>query len=345
MSKASILMITSEYRAFGGVETVMNNLCIGLNKIGFETAIGAFSFQDSPPDDIKKINLKYGNLKNNPYGRNYDIVHSHQPRMNFFSLFTPKPFLSHYHGTVNKIQSLSFVTSMLLCRHRLSKIISISHAANNQAKKLLKNFKSEIIYNGIDTEFYNENLPRPYTEGTPQLLFVSNLYPHKNADKIINDMPDILRFYPNAHLQIVGEGKSFRKLNENIHIKKLEKHVKLLGRISKDELRLRYSSCDVYVSASKWEMFDLTALEAMACGKPVVLSDIEVHREIMGKAKAGSLFSLNDSKDFSKKVIEVYEKRKNFGKAGIDFVKLHDWSDSCKRLANVYEQLILTKKD
>ena len=340
MSKASILMVTYQYRKFGGVETVMNNLCLGLNKIGFETAIGAFSFQDDPPNYIERKSLKFGNLKNNPNGRNFDIVHSHQPRMNFYSLFTPKPFVAHYHGTLDKIQTLIFLTSMFFCNHRLSKIISISQAAHNQGKKLFKNFSSEVIYNGIDTEFYNENLPRPYTEGKPQLLFVSNLYSHKNADKIIDAMPDILKIYPNAHLQIVGEGEVFQKLKENIHKKNLEKHVQLIGRISRDELKLRYSSCDVYVSASRWEMFDLTTLEAMACGKPVTLSDIEVHEEIIDEAKAGLLFSLQDKKDLSKKVVEVYEKRKDFGKAGINFAKNHDWDDSCKRLASVYEELI-----
>ena len=48
INKGKIFMVTSYYRKFGGVETVMNNLCLGLNKLGYSTTISAFSFQGNP---------------------------------------------------------------------------------------------------------------------------------------------------------------------------------------------------------------------------------------------------------------------------------------------------------
>ena len=77
-------------------------------------------------------------------------------------------------------------------------------------------------------------------------------------------MPRILKLYPNAHLQIVGDGKGIERLKFKIKEKKLENKVELTGSLYGDDLRLRYSSCDIYTSASKNEAFNLPILEAMA---------------------------------------------------------------------------------
>jgi len=341
MSKASILMITSEYRAFGGVETVMNNLCLGLGKLGYETAIGAFSFFDDPPKNVKKIKLhKYRNLRLNFQKNNFDIIHSHQPRMIYYSFFTKKPFLVHYHGTNGFIQKLIIKLSLLFCKNRISKIVSVSHAASDQLSKMIRQISSEVIYNAVDTKFFHPDFPRKFKKGEPQMLFVGNLYPTKNILQIIEAMPKILELYPEAHLQISGNGKDYQNAYKLIKKKKLENRVELVGRISEDEKRLRYSSCDIYVSASRYDTFDLPSVEAMACGKPVVLSDIPCHKEIVNLSKAGRIFSLSTKNDFAKKIQEVYEKRLNFSVQARNFAEKHDWSSTCNKLDKIYEELL-----
>ena len=100
-----------------------------------------------------------------------------------------------------------------------------------------------------------------------------------------------------VHPTIAGVLLAFRK-KSNLKIKKkdeltikLEKNVELTGRIDSDELKFRYSSCDVYVSASTFEVCPVPTLEAMACGKPLVLFDIEPHREMIEISNAGKIFS------------------------------------------------------
>src|SRR2546426_2286350 len=100
MSRESILMVISNYRALGGHQTVINNLCKGLYKIGYNISIGAFSFDQNPPDNIEKINLrKFRSLESNMRTgkHDFDIIHSHQTQMNYYSLLTQKPFIFHYY--------------------------------------------------------------------------------------------------------------------------------------------------------------------------------------------------------------------------------------------------------
>ena len=58
-------MVVAKYPATRGHTTVINNLCKGLSEIGYETAIGAFSFDEDPPFNIKKIVLNKTKLLKN----------------------------------------------------------------------------------------------------------------------------------------------------------------------------------------------------------------------------------------------------------------------------------------
>lgn len=341
MRKASILMVMSTYHGIGGHDIVINNLSNGLTKLGYDVHIGAFSFKQNPPDDIPMVKLTKTSLAQNTIdGKNFDIIHSHETSMNYYSLFNKKPTVFHYHGANGTLQKMNLRMSMFLCRNTISKIIPVSFTALDHLKNMLGTIPAEVIYNGVDTKFYNIDLPRPHTKGDPQLLFVGNLYPHKNVMTLLDAMYSILVSYPFAHLQIVGDGGDYTRLSNKIKEKKLEKNVELVGKLYKDELRLRYSSCDIYVSASKLEANPVPVLEAMSCGKPVVLSEIPAHKELVNASNGGLTFSSFDSIEIKNKLQEVYEKRKHFGSAAREFAEKYDWSSVCKQVAAIYDQIV-----
>jgi glycosyltransferase involved in cell wall biosynthesis len=341
-------MVVSNYRMAGGMEVVINNLCSGLNKIGYNVAIGAFSFDRNPPDNIEKVNLKrFTSLTSNNISKyDFDIVHSHQSQINYYSHLTPKPFIFHFHGLANRIQEINLKVSTLVCGNRISRIISVSNTAlnlltNTVGKGVLANIPSDVIYLGVDTKYYHTNLAQPYRKGDPQLLFVGNLYPHKNVTSIIEAMPDITKIYPDAHLQIVGNGDDYQRLNYEIKKKKLENSIELVGMAIGEKLRLRYSSCDIYISASKLEAFTLPPLEAMACGKPILLSDISAHKELIEESNAGRTFSLLDNSSIPTKIREVYDNRRILSSSARRAAEKFDWSAICDRIARVYDEMII----
>ncbi len=318
---------------------VINHLCEGLEQLGYNASIGAFSFDSEPPSNIHKVKLTLGALMSKDM-KSFDIIHSHQPRMNYYSLVSSTPFIFHWHGASSRIQEINTRVSLYLSKRKLANIISISHSALYDLKRITGNIDSEVIYNGVDTKLLNSDLARPYNVGFPELLFVGNFYPHKNISMLISGMKNILSKYPSAHLQIVGDGADRDKLSRQVIDEGLTDHIELTGGVSVKELRLRYSSCDLYISASRWEMFGLPLLEAMACGKPVLVSDIPSHREIVKLSNAGLLFSFSEENKLGDHVSTICNNLEHLSKSARKFAEMNDWSKVCQRVASIYEKVL-----
>jgi len=338
----SVLMVVAKYPATFGHTSVINYLCKELNKLGYRAAIGAFSFDSDPPFGIEKIKLSKRKLLTTGISYlDFDIVHAHQARVLYYllSVKPTKPVIFHYHGASNKIQETNFKIAMGRYRNKISKIVSVSYAGISQMKKLVKDISADVVYNGVDTKLFNQDLPTPHKKGTPQLLFVSGLRKYKKTRILIESMPSILEKFPDAHLQIVGEGEDYAVLDGIIKEKKLGNRIELIGKIDHSELRFYYSSCDLYISASTFEVCPVPTLEAMACGKPLALSDIEPHREMINASKAGKIFSKSSPEEILTAVSEVFQDQKNLGILGRKFTEVHDWSVISKQMAEIFESV------
>tara|TARA_Y100001936_G_scaffold2216_1_gene2142 strand:+ start:30061 stop:31095 length:1035 start_codon:yes stop_codon:yes gene_type:complete len=338
----SILMIVAKYPATYGHTSVINYLCKELNELGYRTAIGAFSFDSQPPFGIDTVKLdKKKLLTNGVSSLDFDIIHPHQARVLYYLLSKKpnKPIIFHYHGASSRVQELNFKLSMWRYRNKISKIISVSNSGINQMQKMLKkNISAEVVYNGVDTKIFNTKLDTPYKKGTPQLLFVSGLRKYKKVEILINSIPSLLKKYPNIHLQIIGEGKNFDALKNMIQQKNLEENIELLGKKEHDDLKFYYSSCDIYISASTFEVCPVPPIEAMACGKPLLLFDIEPHVEIINASKAGKIFSTTNPDEITKLVSDILENRNILEHNARKFGEQHSWSLIGKQLSRIYEE-------
>ena len=343
MKSISVIFIVAKYPATYGHTSVINNLCHGLNELGHKTAIGAFSFDSDPPKGVKKVILKKNVLlRSGVASLEYDIIHPHQAQVLYYLLFKKpeKPIVFHYHAASNMIQELNLKSSMKLFKKRISKFISVSKKASHHLEEWAGKCDDVVIYNGVDTKFFHPGLEQPYRKGSPQLLFVSVLRKYKKTVDLISAMPELLKTYPKAHLQIVGNGEDFSRLQNIIKEKNLEKNIEMTGRIDDEELRLRYASCDMYVSASTNEHCPVPTFEAMACGRPLVLSELESHMEIINVSKAGLAFSFSDNHDLCQKIINVYENKEVFGKDALKFVQNHSLQEFSKRVEEIYNKIL-----
>jgi glycosyltransferase involved in cell wall biosynthesis len=340
-------LLISTYRKTGGHESVIDNIARGLVKFGHEVVIGAFSFKKTPPESIETLRLsRFKNILSSK--KNIDIIHCHHTKLNYYSLVNSKPFIFHYHGASDTIQQINLRFSMFLCKSTISKIICVSNSALSQIMRFggtsAQKIPVEVLYNGVDTEFYNSNLPRPYRSGDPQLLFVGNLYKYKKVPRILQELPNIIKSFPNLHFQIVGAGEDSKNISEEINRRKLDKHVEVVGSVTNQDLRLRYSSADIYVSASTFETLGMPLLESMACGRPVLVSNIPAHRELVNASNAGLEFSLSDTHGLENGLNEILKNKIKYSRAAIRFAKKNDWSKVCARLSQVYQELMITPK-
>lgn len=347
MKKPSVLMVIEKYPADFGHTTVINNLCKCFNEMGYKSAIGAFSFESDPPNNIEKVKLsKIKLIFQGVNTLNFDIIHSHQPRVNYFLLFRKptKPVFFHYHGVSNNIHVINFKLSMSLFGKRLTKIISVSKSGLKKIHELIGDISVDVIYNGVDTEFFNPQIVPKYKKGNPQLLFVSGLRKYKNTHLLIPAISKLVKIFPDIYLQIIGSGEEFENLRCLIKQQRLEKNIELTGQIlDLNELKFYYASCDLYISASSLEACPVPPFEAMSCGKPLVLSKIEAHDEIIQLSNAGLTFDPTNIDDICNTIKEAIENLTNFGKNGREFVKKNSWKDVCNQIIEMYKETLSEK--
>ena len=330
----------------GGFSRVMEKLAENLTAQGNDVTIGALRFLQFPSKSNYSVaTIPFTNpLKLNSFLNRFDIIHNHHPITNYLSLVTRKPFIYHYHGAPNFGKSNSFrftmVPSIKMTNTRINGAIAVSEVAGAELKQFISSNKIHVVYNGVDTNIFKPGLKETFRKGQPQFLFVGNLYEHKNVAELILVMEKLIETYPKAFLQIVGQGYMNLYLKRLIMEHGLEKNVELTGRVLSSELPHYYASCDVYLTASLWELFDMPILEAMACGKPIVASLIPPHLELLNKAKAGETYETGDLVSLQKTIMAVYRESEKYTSNALSFAKEHDWGNIIPSVEKIYQSII-----
>jgi glycosyltransferase involved in cell wall biosynthesis len=136
------------------------------------------------------------------------------------------------------------------------------------------------VPNGVDTSaFMPDPLAKP---ADPFLLLAGALYRHKNVDEVL----DMAQFWKQDYRLIVTscEGNYRRKLEQKASDLGLDGRIEFRGYLSRAELLRLYQGASALLYPSLWEGFGIPPLEALACGTPVIASDIPVLREVLGEA-------------------------------------------------------------
>ena len=106
----------------------------------------------------------------------------------------------------------------------------------------------------------------------------------------------------NDKLNFVGEGNLRAAVGEVARISGVEDRVRFAGLCSRDDVYRHVNRASLFVSTSLGEGLPVAVLEAMACGCPVVLSDIKPHREIVGTETFIPLVETGDLEGFAREI-------------------------------------------
>jgi N-acetyllactosaminide 3-alpha-galactosyltransferase len=176
-------------------------------------------------------------------------------------------------------------------------------------------------------------------EDEPLVLFVGRLVPHKGTEYLLRAMSGLP-----AHLLMVGTGPREGLLRKMATLPALEGRVHFAGRVSSRELPQYYAACDLSVlpSTSRLEAFGIAALEAMASGKPVIVSDVPGVREVIEEGREGLRVDPIDARDIAVNVRTLLEDeglRKQMGRRAREKVE-RDFSlvSVVDRLETFYKQ-------
>ena len=142
-----------------------------------------------------------------------------------------------------------------------------------------------LLRNGINIQrFISGNLSQINAlENKKFFLSVSQIYRLKNFDTLIKSYLKLIRNEPElSHIKLVIVGTVQEKdyFYELLDLSKKNKNIVFLHDVSDEELNWLYKNCEIYIFLSLFEGFSLTPAEALCSGKNVILSDIDVHREI-----------------------------------------------------------------
>ncbi len=212
-----------------------------------------------------------------------------------------------------------------------------------------KNQKSHVVSNGINTEEFRPinvgdfhdrfNIP----ENTVKLLFVGRLFPEKSVDTIIKAMPHIIEKHPDTHAMIVGGGHLREKLEKLASDLDVSDFVTFLGLVSEEDKIMAYNASDIFILPSLAELEGMAVLEAMACGKPIIISDSEMSASRFFVDDNGFLFETKNHLDLAEKAIHLIgntELRQKMGRASLEKSKNYDIQRSADKLEEIYYNVL-----
>lgn len=135
---------------------------------------------------------------------------------------------------------------------------------------------------------------------------VGRLIEQKGIDVLLDAWPGVMARHPDARLVVVGDGALRGRLSERATRLGLGASVVFAGWMPM--AREVMSACDVVVIPSRWEGFGLVALEAMACARPVVASDVDALPEIVEPRETGLLVPPEDAPALSAAINELLDR-------------------------------------
>jgi len=317
------------------------------------------SYFHLPILDLISFNL---NMLRKNLGNNVDIVHSQLSDGFIFSVVKKAPFVVTAH--TSGVSDIRYVPK--LNRHlvpyatciveksmyrKADRIIAVSGyvAESIQSEYGVNKNKIVIITNGVDTEKFRPNINaevirNKYNINGPLLLCVTRLAIGRFVEDLIPIAKAVSKEIPNVKIMIVGDGPLKHYLEKLRNQQGLTEKVIFVGRIS-DELPYFYNAADLYFLPID---IGLTALEACACGKPVVyIKRIETQDEQLYNktySNENPIIAVNNIKEFVNSVLYLLKnenERKSLGIAARNTVIKHfSWERIAEKTTNVYQSLL-----
>ncbi|MDQ3004762.1 MAG: glycosyltransferase family 4 protein [Chloroflexota bacterium] len=225
-------------------------------------------------------------------GKRHDIIHVHTPHAGVLLLLTllltglyKKLIPSTVHTVQNSFENfklrnqLLFIPSFAFFRYMVF-CSNASYESFPAFFKWLAGNRMRVVQNAVDLERIDRLIEnKPLTQNDDFTIATVGLIEIKNPLAVLDAFNQ-----SDGHtgkLVFLGEGIMRSKLSQRIVSLELQKQVELTGMVPRDQVFQYFSRADLFVSASRGEGLPVAVMEAMACRRPVVLSDIAPHLEIV----------------------------------------------------------------
>lgn len=215
--------------------------------------------------------------------------------------------------------------------------------------------KIRLIYFGVDTRKFS---PREKSEDlkarlaiydSPAVISLRNLEPLYDVKSLIEAIPLVLEKIPETKFVIAGGGSEERALKNLAVSLGVSNSVRFMGFVPNDELPKYLTSMDVYVSTSLSDAgIAASTAEAMACGLPMIITDVADNRKWVQDGVNGFVIPVRDPKLLAEKIVYLLKNenvRKGFGAMNRKIVEeRNDYYKEMAKMADIYEKLVERRK-
>jgi glycosyltransferase involved in cell wall biosynthesis len=184
--------------------------------------------------------------------------------------------------------------------------------------------------------------------GARCLVYVGGFSPHKNLAMLLNVLGDLLRRdgFADLKLLLVGDytGDSFYscygELAEQVRRDKLQEQVIFTGRMEDEDLVVLLNRCDALVLPSFCEGFGLPAVEAAACGRPVLATTESPLSQLLGEGMlAIDPWDRTGWLNAIERVLSDGALRRRMGQAALAAAGRLSWKNSARQLLSVFDEV------
>jgi len=230
------------------------------------------------------------------------------------------------------------------------RIITGSHCAKQELLQYIEfdADKIDVIYHGVDHDNFKQypkvilknfrnrfNIPKKY------ILFVGSIEPRKNLFSLLSAYRKLDTTIKKEYKLVLVGFKGWRN-DEIMSLLEAEKeNIIYLGYLNDQELAYVYNMASLFCYPSFYEGFGLPPLEAMACGTPVIVSNLSSMPEVCGDAALyADPYDINDISKKMQRLLENDLLQKEMAERGLEHVKRFTWEDAASKHMDVFVRLL-----
>lgn len=339
MNKIKILHVINTL-CVGGIEQTVVNICNNLDKNKYEVTLWVLTETHQEllsrlnndvnvlifplnkhrrvAIDIAYLFLSFGKLRRKLLELAPDIIHTHMYQYNVFPFFVVMiaSHLKFQHFHTIHTSGLHYIGKTILHCVKLyvekmcyrffsTHLICVSKEVKRSVIKCWSNSCGEfrVIENGIDMKQFDRNLFSQKTDDIFIVSYVARLVKGKNHFTLLQAINLLKKKYVNICLWLIGDGDLRDELREYVIANKIEDSVRFWGNVENVPSVLAQSVIAAF--PSEYEGFSVAMIEMMSMGLPVVCSDIQCFKDLLGDDGA-LYFPVHDAEKLAKQIEKLY---------------------------------------
>lgn len=231
-----------------------------------------------------------------------------------------------------------------------ARIFSVSDSLRRLALELgAAPGKTEVVGNGVDLEVFHplDRLAARQKYRLPAdaevLISVGGLVERKGMHRVIDCLPALLKSHPGLHYLIVGGGGPEGDLRAELEAQAarlgVSARVHFPGALPPAELKWPLSAADVFVLSTRNEGWANVFLEAMACGLPVVTTDVGGNAEVVCRPELGTVVPFGDAAALLRALDEALATDWNRA-AILDYAQANQWDGRVAQLLRAFDAIL-----